>query len=209
MTQGGVTYSIGEAGDCDAGLHRNQTNGQPCLWFNQGCSPGCKNCTGTNGHAGAPLCASFMEPTNVDPATRTEDPTNPKSYHYTPWRSPGHAPVTDACGIAGGTALKHEGPGVAVFTDIGYAKQGDMGSQVLKQGRSQETWKAGGSVEVAWGIRYNRKHRCAVSEFLAAHVFASFCEFSRKRTRPLTVLLHCRAQTAAGTSTVYARPMSL
>jgi hypothetical protein len=26
----------GEAGGCDAGLHRPQTNGQPCLWFNQG-----------------------------------------------------------------------------------------------------------------------------------------------------------------------------
>lgn len=25
----------GEAGGCGAGLHRPQTNGQPCLWFNQ------------------------------------------------------------------------------------------------------------------------------------------------------------------------------
>lgn len=86
----------GEAGGCDAGLHRPQTNGQPCLWFNQGCSPGCKTCTGTNGHANKPLCDTFMEPTNTDPRTRTEHPTDAKSYHYTPWRSPGHAPVTDA-----------------------------------------------------------------------------------------------------------------
>ena len=164
----------GEAGGCDAGLNRNQTNGQPCLWFNQGCSPGCKNCTGTNGHANRPLCDTFMQPTNLDPATRTEDPTNPKSYHYTPWRSPGHAPVTDACGIAGGTAVQHEGPGVAVFTDIGYAKQGDMGSKVLKKGPSQETWKAGSSVEVAWGIRYNREHS------LPSRI-TSFSEFSRAR----------------------------
>ena len=91
----------------------------------------------------------------MDPATRTEDPTDPKSYHYTPWRSPGHAPVTDACGIAGGTPPAHAGPGVAVFTDIGYAKQGSLGSQALKKGPAMETWKAGSSVEVAWGIRYN------------------------------------------------------
>jgi hypothetical protein len=44
-----------EAGGCAAGLHRPQTNGQPCLWFNQGCSPGCKTCTGTNDHANKPL----------------------------------------------------------------------------------------------------------------------------------------------------------
>ena len=26
----------GEKGGCDAGLKRTATNGQPCLWFNQG-----------------------------------------------------------------------------------------------------------------------------------------------------------------------------
>jgi hypothetical protein len=67
----------------------------------------------------------------------------------------GSSPI--ACprsGIAGGTPPQHEGPGVAVFTDIGYAKQGSLGSQVLKKGPAMETWKAGSSVEVAWGIRY-------------------------------------------------------
>ena len=29
-------------------------------------------------------------------ARSTEDPTDPASFHYTPWRSPGHAPTSDA-----------------------------------------------------------------------------------------------------------------
>jgi hypothetical protein len=62
-------------------------------------------------------------------------------------------------GIAGGTPPKHEGPGVAVFTGIGYAQQGSLGSQVLKKGPAQEVWNAGSAVEVAWGIRYNVRPR--------------------------------------------------
>ena len=80
---------------CAAGLGRPETNGQPCLWFSQGCSPGCATCTGTNGHTNSPLCSTFMRPTNNDTSTRTEDPTDPASFLYTPWRSPGHAPTAD------------------------------------------------------------------------------------------------------------------
>ena len=68
---------------------------------------------------------------------------------------PGHAPVMDACGVAGGTPKSHEGPGVAVFTPNGVAEQGDMGSATLKKAAPVETWKAGTAVEVQWGIRYN------------------------------------------------------
>ena len=150
-------------GGCDAGLNRAETNGQPCLWFQQGCSPGCKTCTGTNGHTTKPLCSTFMEPTNVNASTRTEDPTDPKSFHYSPWRSPGHAPVADACGLAGGTSVAHQGPGEAVFTPNGVAKQGDKGSEVLPKGPPQEIWKAGTAVEVSWGIRFNRAPRNGLS----------------------------------------------
>ena len=90
-------------GGCPAGLPsgRPQTNGQPCLWFSQGCSPGCPNCTGTNGHTThGPLCDSFTPPTNNATAARTEDPTDPHSFLYSPWRSPGHAPTADACAPA-------------------------------------------------------------------------------------------------------------
>ena len=89
----------GPAGGCPAGLPtgRPETNGQPCLWFSQGCSPGCNACTGTNGHTSVPLCDTPMAPTNNATGTRTEDPTDPNSFPFTPWRSPGFAPTADAC----------------------------------------------------------------------------------------------------------------
>ena len=143
-------------GGCPAATGRPETNGQPCLWFSQGCSPGCKECTGTNGHTNTPLCDTFMPPTNNAKATRTEDPTDPNSFPYTPWRSPGHAPTSDPCGTAGGTDVAHEGAGEAVFTEIpGVAKQGDKGSEVLKPGPPVEVWKRGTNAEVSWGIRFN------------------------------------------------------
>ena len=54
-----VICSTDPKGGCDAGLNRPETNGQPCLWFQQGCSPGCKTCTGTNGHTTKPLCGFY------------------------------------------------------------------------------------------------------------------------------------------------------
>lgn len=45
-------------------------------------------------------------------------------------RAPGSAPVTDACGTAGGTDPSHAGPGDAVFADTEFAKFGDFGSKV-------------------------------------------------------------------------------
>jgi hypothetical protein len=47
-----------------------------------------------------------------------------------------------------------------VFTSIpaippnGPISLGAQGSQVLKKGESMATWKAGSTVEVAWGIRF-------------------------------------------------------
>ena len=73
------------------------------------------------------------------------------TYRYNPWRAPGHAPVNDACGMAGGTLRKHAGPGEAIFADNQFAKMGDLGSQVLPPAPSGTVWTAGTSVEVAWG----------------------------------------------------------
>jgi len=168
----------GPEGGCPAGLPtgRPQTNGQPCLWFSQGCSPGCKSCTGTNGHSSVPLCDTSMPPTNNATSTRTEDPSDPTSFPFTPWRSPGFAPTADACGVAGGTSSSHEGPGEAVFTPNGVAKQGDKGSEVLKQGPPVATWTRGSVVEVSWGIRFNHgggyQYRlCPASDALTEECF--------------------------------------
>lgn len=98
------------------------------------------------------------------------------SYRYNPWRRPGSAPVTDACGMAGGTLPAHEGPGDAVFADNSFAKMGQLGSQVLKPAPSGTIWTAGSAVEVSWGIRFNHgggyQYRlCKASENLTEACF--------------------------------------
>lgn len=77
------------------------------------------------------------------------------SYRYSPWRAPGTAPVMDACGQAGGTSPWNAGPGVAVFANTTFARFGDLGSRVLPPAPSGTVWRAGSSVEVTWGIRFN------------------------------------------------------
>ena len=64
-------------------------------------------------------------------------------------------------GKAGGGILpnpdgsERAGPGDAKFTSTIHAKQGDLGSLVLKKGPSQATWRAGAEVEVMWSMRSN------------------------------------------------------
>lgn len=77
------------------------------------------------------------------------------TYRYNPWRAPGYAPVTDACGTAGGTTPANRGPGVAIFATVPFAKMGDLGSKVLPSAPSGTVWTMGASAEVAWGMRYN------------------------------------------------------
>ena len=109
------------------------------------------------------------------------------AYRYNPWRAPGYAPVADACGFtslrpfmrnalrafasdpcacfhAGGLAGgkgPHQGiGGDSSFTTTPLATMGDLGSRVLKPSANKTQWKAGTSVEVAWGIRYNHGGGC-------------------------------------------------
>lgn len=146
-------------GGCDAATAREAGGGQACLWFSQGCTIGCDVCDNVTGHTTSPLCKnSTMEPTNNNPATRTVNRfsvagSSNDTYRYNPWRAPGFAPVTDACGMAGGNP--RSGGGAAVFHDTQYAKQGDLGSRVLQPQPSGTVWTAGATVNVSWGIRYN------------------------------------------------------
>lgn len=144
---------------CSSGL-REVANGQSCLWFSQGCSIGCRACTGVGSHSAARLCEGA-----------TQEPTLPKrawtmnrwavegsandSYRYNPWRAPGTAPTFDACGMAGGTEPWHAGPGVAVYANNTFARMGELGSKVLPPAPSGTLWTAGGTAEVSWGIRFN------------------------------------------------------
>mmetsp|Transcript_83229 Transcript_83229/g.165229 ORF Transcript_83229/g.165229 Transcript_83229/m.165229 type:complete len:384 (+) Transcript_83229:34-1185(+) len=149
---------------CQEGV-RAPGGGQPCLWFSQGCIIGCPRCSGIGSHSGGPhsdnkgLCNSTARPTlpkwawtmNRKAAEGSADDT----YRLNPWRAPGRAPVSDACGMAGGTTRAHAGPGVAIFSDSKFAKMGDLGSEVLRPYPSGAIWSAGTAVEVSWGIRYN------------------------------------------------------
>jgi len=77
------------------------------------------------------------------------------SYKFNPWRAPGYAPVVDPCGQAGGKYKQTPMGGDSAYYTTKYATMGDLGTQVLPEGPSMATWKAGSSVQVTWGMRYN------------------------------------------------------
>ena len=78
------------------------------------------------------------------------------SYRFNPWRAPGHSPILDSCGQAGGTLWQWRGGAAdAVFTNTSIARMGELGSHVLPYAPSGTKWIAGESAEVGWGIRYN------------------------------------------------------
>merc|ERR1712216_180057 len=88
--------------------------GQSVFWFSQGCTPGCDSCDhngtriGNWDHCG-PSRKTPFKPT-LDPlyrsANRNATPgTAQDIWQYQPWRSPGLAPVSDPCGMAGGSPV--------------------------------------------------------------------------------------------------------
>lgn len=121
-----------------------------------------------------------MEPLLDEPMERTlnrkaKAGSASDAYRYNPWRAPGYAPVTDACGMAGGAPTA--GPGHASFHPTPWARQGDLGSRVLRKGPPTATWRAGSVVKVGWGLRYNHGggymyRLCPASEPLTEECFA-------------------------------------
>eukprot|EP00928_Gymnodinium_smaydae_P017880 TRINITY_DN16827_c0_g4_i1.p1 TRINITY_DN16827_c0_g4~~TRINITY_DN16827_c0_g4_i1.p1 ORF type:complete len:388 (+),score=27.65 TRINITY_DN16827_c0_g4_i1:48-1211(+) len=170
------------SGGCPAGLGpRAGGNGQPCLWFQQGCTIGCPKCTLTRGHYNASACENpTVSATVNDPKWRTmnldaEAGSADDVYRFNPWRAPGAAPVQDACGIAGGSDKVHLAD-AAVFQETKFAKFGDYASKSLPQLPTGVVWAVGSVVEVAWGIRYNHgggySYRlCPVNEELTEECF--------------------------------------
>jgi len=95
------------------------------------------------------------KPTICDPRLRTVNVDaecgSPEDFwYYAPWRYPGMAPVTDACGTAGGV-LPGQGQGTAGadYTETKNGKVGDLGSE-LPPLPTGTVWSAGSAVEVAW-----------------------------------------------------------
>eukprot|EP00326_Haptolina_ericina_P000681 CAMPEP_0181207818 /NCGR_PEP_ID=MMETSP1096-20121128/21792_1 /TAXON_ID=156174 ORGANISM="Chrysochromulina ericina, Strain CCMP281" /NCGR_SAMPLE_ID=MMETSP1096 /ASSEMBLY_ACC=CAM_ASM_000453 /LENGTH=374 /DNA_ID=CAMNT_0023298851 /DNA_START=49 /DNA_END=1173 /DNA_ORIENTATION=+ len=141
--------------------------GSACLWFNEGCFSGCPSCI-----EGFPMLPANFSPSaqmnyygkpNCD---RPTGPTLPEKYRtwniknlspfsdytkYHPWRSPGHAPTSDPCGVAGGYAKPTGGGGE---TPMG-ATQGDRGSALPRHAEVRTEWPAGGVAEVGWMLAAN------------------------------------------------------
>lgn len=69
--------------------------------------------------------------------------------------APGHAPVVDACGQAGGKFARTPVGGESVYTNTTLSQMGDMGSKVLPKMDAQAVWQRGSSAEVMWGMRFN------------------------------------------------------
>ena len=138
--------------------------GDMCLWFNEGCFIGCENCSseiptlpGASGEVPdryiKPNCKNYMAPTLPEYA-RSWNIGNRSVYgdwtRTHPWRAPGHAPVADPCGVAGGT---REYNPVGGETPLG-AKQFAPGSALPKLNITTE-WVAGSVVEAGWMIGSN------------------------------------------------------
>jgi hypothetical protein len=120
-------------------------------------------------HAHAPSLARYCNSTlkatlpkrawtlNIDAVEGSEE----DSYRFNPWRAPGHAPVVDPCGQAGGEyGYQHLG-GDSVFYNTSMSSMGMRGSELpATPSALRPTWTAGTSVEVAWGARYNHGFVC-------------------------------------------------
>jgi len=129
--------------------------GQSCFWFSQGCSIGCKACTG-NGIR-YPNFDQCPEERKAQPTLlkkywtanhNAEEGSVADIYKYNPWRAPGTAPVFDACGMAGGNFVEVFNAGAYKTTE--FAKQGDLGSEVLKPRPSGTVWQKGAVAKVRW-----------------------------------------------------------
>lgn len=122
-------------------------NGQSTFWFSQGCTIGCKTCDGNGSRiANFDHCpGESIQPTLL-PRYRTANRNSTVGsvwdvFKYNPWRAPGLAPVFDSCGMAGGTVVPTTA--AAEYNTTVFAKQGDLGTQVLKPRPSGTVWKRG------------------------------------------------------------------
>ena len=87
----------------------------------------------------ATICAPELRTVNPNAPCHSET----DYFQFAPWRAPGSAPVTDACGLAGGV-LPGQGPAAAGgdYQTTIHAKRGDAGSK-LPPRPTGITWAAG------------------------------------------------------------------
>jgi hypothetical protein len=146
---------------CTNGTEPNCKSGQACFWFSQGCTIGCAECDGEGARIPkwdhCPL--ESIKPTVNDPKWRSMNQNATAGslediFYFNPWRAPGRAPVFDACGMAGGT--KAEAFNAGAYNSTVFAKQGDLGSKVLKPRPTGTVWQRGTVVDARW--QYTASH---------------------------------------------------
>eukprot|EP01047_Picozoa_sp_COSAG01_P013578 COSAG01_NODE_641_length_14573_cov_17.634637_11_plen_239_part_00 len=134
--------------------------GGSCLWFSEGCFNGCESCTrlmpaGGNQINRPPANCTPTEPTLPD-EFRTYNAQNKSANgdwtRYHPWRSPGKAPTSDPCGVAG--AYRHSA-GPAGDRPPGAKQQGDPGSLLPPLAGVKTEWNSGGIATVGYMLGAN------------------------------------------------------
>ena len=138
----------------------NGTPGSNAGWVGSGIIPDPKYTQPGGGIHARAICSAKPKrnATICDPRLRTIN-TNaacggPDDYYfYAPWRSPGAAPVIDACGVAGGR-LPGQGPGSAGadIQNTTHVRLADRGSE-LPPLPTGTRWQRGETVEVAWTVK--------------------------------------------------------
>merc|ERR1719265_2009494 len=136
-------------------------NGQATYWYSQGCFIGCKECDHKSGRRQTDLCkAGFVGqlPDFAIAVNRNSTPGFRNSkydiYRHNPWRSPGKAPVADACGLAGGTPWGSNAPEEGQYYNTTHAHHGMRGTE-LPPMDTGVVWKAGGEAEVVFAVKFN------------------------------------------------------
>lgn len=107
------------------------------------------------------VCGKGLEKPTLPKEARTvnldvEDGAVDDFYQFSPWRSPGVAPVLDPCGVAGGYTKYMESAHIygIHYTNTTHAKHGDRGS-LLPRRDTGIVWTAGDVVEVSWTMNAN------------------------------------------------------
>ncbi|KAL1525546.1 hypothetical protein AB1Y20_020401 [Prymnesium parvum] len=133
-------------------------NGQASFWYSQGCFIGCPTCDHKSGRVQADVCGRGKQATVNDPAHRSVNRNATAGskldiYRHNPWRSPGSAPVADACGLAGGTPWGADVAEEGVYINTSFGMRGSALRPLPDH--TAPAWARGGEVEVTWQIRNN------------------------------------------------------
>ena len=133
--------------------------GQSCYWYSQGCTIGCPTCDSVSGRRQVDLCGlgwGATLPSKYRTVNRDSVPGSKFDiYKHNPWRSPGSAPVVDACGLAGGTPWSANVSEWGDYVTTPYAKHGAKGSELKPLGAPATIWRRGGTAEVTWQVVAN------------------------------------------------------